>query len=90
MYRLKQEKSFVKDLKKHRLNDNELLHLSKYIALLCEGKALPLEASDHALKGEWLGFRDFHIAGDTLVIYKIYDNELLKLIRLGSYAELFK
>ncbi|WP_354669724.1 type II toxin-antitoxin system YafQ family toxin, partial [Helicobacter rodentium] len=30
------------------------------ISLLCESKALPQEANDHALKGTWLGFREFH------------------------------
>lgn len=90
MYKLKQEKSFVKDLHKHRLNDNELLHLSKYITLLCEGKDLPQEAREHALKGEWLGFREFHIGSDMLVIYKIYDDNTFKLIRLGTHAQLFK
>nr|WP_276951548.1 type II toxin-antitoxin system YafQ family toxin [Helicobacter rodentium] len=50
---------------------------------------MPQEANDHALKGTWLGFREFHIGGDTLVIYKIYDDNTLKLIRLGSHSQLF-
>lgn len=89
MLNLRQEKSFVKDLQKHGLNNSELAKFAKYISLLCEGKALPQEANDHALKGTWLGFREFHIGGDTLVIYKIYDDNTLKLIRLGSHSQLF-
>lgn len=89
MYKLKQEKSFIKDLQKHRLNDNELFHFSKYVSLLCEGKSLPQVANDHALKGEYLGFREFHIGGDMLVIYKIID-DVLYLTRLGTHAQLFK
>ncbi|WP_300972116.1 hypothetical protein [Helicobacter rodentium] len=29
------------------------------------------------------------MGGDTLVIYKIYDDNTLKLIRLGSHSQLF-
>lgn len=89
MLKLKREKSFIKDFAKFDLNDTEFSRLSRYISLLCEGKALPQEANDHALKGTWLGFREFHIGGDTLVIYKIYDDNTLKLIRLGSHSQLF-
>lgn len=89
MLKLKREKSFIKDFAKFDLNDTEFSRLSGYISLLCEGKALPQEANDHALKGTWLGFREFHIGGDTLVIYKIYDDNTLKLIRLGSHSQLF-
>lgn len=89
MLKLKREKSFIKDFAKFDLNDTEFSRLSRYISLLCEGKALPQEANDHALKGTWLGFREFHIGGDTLVIYKIYDDNTPKLIRLGSHSQLF-
>lgn len=89
MLKLKREKSFIKDFSKFDLSDTEFSRLSRYISLLCEGKTLPQEANDHALKGEWLGFREFHIGSDTLVIYKIYDDNTLKLIRLGSHSQLF-
>lgn len=51
--------------------------------------SLPKEARDHELKGEWQGFRELHIGGDKLIIYLIEDNTL-KLVRLGTHAQLFK
>lgn len=89
MRKLEREKSFIKDFHRTNLNDKEFGNFIKYISLLCEGKDLPKEARDHALKGQWLNFREFHIASDMLVIYKIYD-ESIKLIRLGTHTQLFK
>lgn len=45
---------------------------------------------DHALKGEWTGYRELHIAGDWLLIYRI-DGESLQLVltRTGSHDDLF-
>ncbi|MEA3359268.1 MAG: type II toxin-antitoxin system YafQ family toxin, partial [Thermodesulfobacteriota bacterium] len=39
----------------------------KYLSLLLEGKALPLEARNHTLIGNYSGFKEFHIGGDVLV-----------------------
>lgn len=89
MRKLEREKSFIKDFHRANLNDKEFSNFIKYTSLLCEGKDLPKEARDHALKGQWLSFREFHIASDMLVIYKIYD-ESIRLIRLGTHAQLFK
>lgn len=89
MLKLKREKSFIKELAKANLNDSEFSRLSRYISMLCEGKTLPEEAREHALKGDWLGFREFHIGGDTLVIYNIIEDTLY-LTRLGSHSQLFK
>ena len=45
---------------------------------------------DHALKGEWEGYRELHISGDWLLIYRINERELqLVLTRTGSHDELF-
>jgi len=90
MYRkLARARSFIKDYEKRRLTDK---HYSKFVVLVgkllsCED--LPIEAKDHSLKGEWRSFREFHVSGDLLVIYKI-ENEVLKLVRIGTHCELFK
>ncbi|MBM6675804.1 type II toxin-antitoxin system YafQ family toxin [Olsenella uli] len=45
---------------------------------------------DHALKGEWGGYRELHISGDWLLVYRINEDELqLVLTRTGSHDELF-
>lgn len=45
---------------------------------------------DHALKGNWKGFRELHIEGDWLLIYYIDGKDLvLVLTRTGSHDELY-
>ena len=50
---------------------------------------LPVDAQDHALKGEWTDFREFHVSGDLLVIYQI-EGDVIKLVRIGTHSQLFK
>ncbi|SFV87328.1 hypothetical protein MNB_SUP05-SYMBIONT-4-820 [hydrothermal vent metagenome] len=50
---------------------------------------LPNEARDHPLTGEYMDYREFHLGGDLLIIYRITDNTVA-LLRIGSHAQLFK
>lgn len=84
-----QTKAFVKDLSKAKMSDKHLTKFIEYLHLLSTQTALPAEAKDHRLKGEWDDFREFHISGDLLVIYQIKD-EVIKLVRLGTHSQLFK
>ena len=59
------------------------------LGLLLKEEGLPTESKDHELKGNWQGYREFHISGDLLLIYKI-ENEILYLVRIGSHAQLFE
>lgn len=82
-------KQFKKDIKKITFSNE---HYSKYVVFLSrliENKELPEESKDHSLKGNWNGYREFHISGDLLVIYKIYE-ETLFLVRIGSHSQLFE
>jgi len=45
---------------------------------------------DHALSGEWHGYRECHIKGDLLLVYQIHDDVLvLVLVDIGSHPQLF-
>lgn len=81
-------KSFTKDSSKVKLTDKHFTRFVEYIYLLSQEKALPAEALDHALTGEWEDFREFHISGDVLVIYRV-EGESVKLVRIGSHSQLF-
>jgi len=70
---LKRHKQFKKDLKKVNLTDKQFEKLIRYVSLLLENKPLPPEAKDHPLIGNWKDFREFHLGGDLLVIYKIHE-----------------
>jgi mRNA interferase YafQ len=86
---LKRHKQFKKDLKKVNLTDKQFEKLIRYVSLLLENKPLPPEAKDHPLIGNWKDFREFHLGGDLLVIYKIDRNDLI-LVRIGTHNQLFE
>ena len=63
--------------------------VSRAVALLLSDRALPENHRDHALSGDWVGYRECHIRPDLLLIYRKPDADTLRLARLGSHSELF-
>lgn len=64
--------------------------LSEIIRKLASEEPLPVKYKDHALTGNYTGFRECHILPDWLLIYKIETNTLtLVLTRTGSHSDLF-
>lgn len=59
--------------------------------MLTNEEKLPQNYLDHALTGDFIGFRECHIEPDWLLIYKI-ENEILTLTltRTGTHSDLFK
>ena len=92
-YIIKYTSRFKKDYKliqKRGYNDDKLF---KVIGLIAEGtneELLKKDYDDHALTGNWKGFRECHIEPDWLLVYQIFENTLiLSLIRTGTHADLF-
>jgi mRNA interferase YafQ len=92
MRTIERSSAFKRDYKKvtatphHRNLDPLLLAV---LALLVEDQPLPESNRDHALTGDWVGYRECHIKPDLLLIYRKSDAETLRLARLGSHSELF-
>lgn len=83
-------KEYKRDLKKLALKP-DILMSAEFIEVmysLLNTMALPDKYKDHALTGNWAGFRDCHIKNDLVLIYKRTENGAL-LARLGSHSELF-
>ena len=59
------------------------------VALLVADEDLPETYRDHALIGNWSGYRECHLKPDLLLIYRKPDPETLRLARLGSHSDLF-
>jgi len=88
MLKLFRTKTFLKEYKKIKFTDKLYLKYIVYITTILKEDLLPQEAKDHPLKGNYSDYREFHISGDLLLIYRVEDN-ILKLIRIGSHSELF-
>jgi mRNA interferase YafQ len=87
--KLRRNKSFLKDIRKIKFLDQHYSKYAVYLGKLLSKESLPPQAKDHNLKGNWQGFREFHISGDLIVIYSITD-DTVNLIRIGSHSELFE
>ena len=80
--------SFKHDMKRIRRGNYDLSKLRIIVLKLAKQENLEARYSDHALTGNWKGFRDCHITPDWVLIYKI-DGGILRLTRTGSHSELF-
>ena len=56
--------------------------------LIAADEPLASEWLDHALVGDYEGYRECHIGGDFLLIYKL-DRHQIIFTRIGTHAELF-
>ena len=63
--------------------------LAAITALFEEDESTLVRLRDHALKGNWKGYRELHIDADWLLIYQVEREELeLVLVRSGSHDSL--
>ena len=62
---------FKKDLKRIRKRGVDLALLDKVLDYLQREESLPMKYRDHALTGDYTGFRECHIQPDWLLIYAI-------------------
>lgn len=82
---------FKKDYKRIKKRGYNITMLEQVITFLQLRKPLPPIYRDHALIGNFNGFRECHIQPNWLLIYKIEDEELLlTLTRTGTHSDLFK
>ena len=63
--------------------------LTKVLTSLATDAPLEPKHQDHALTGDWTGYRDCHIKPDLVLIYAKPDDTTLRLARLGSHSEVF-
>lgn len=84
MLQIQTSKDFDRDIRKVKLSTN----LVEVLACLSRSETLPAKYKDHALTGNWSGWRDCHVANDLVLIYKS-GGETLYLARLNSHSEVF-
>jgi mRNA interferase YafQ len=63
--------------------------LDTLMMMLINEDPLPPRNRDHALKGNFKGFRDCHIEPDWLLIYKV-DGEAITFERTGTHSDIFR
>ncbi len=88
-YLVKVTTRFKKDYKLAKKRNLKIGLLKEVIDTLALGQKLPEKHKDHALTGNWLGYRECHILSDWLLIYRIESEVLvLTLSRTGTHSDL--
>lgn len=59
------------------------------LAIFMKNPAYPILKS-HPLKGNMVGYRAFSITGDYRVIYRIIDHGNIKLVNIGTHAQVYE
>jgi len=80
--------SFKRDLKRITKRGYDLTRLSSITLQLQNSTTLAAAHRPHALKGQWKGYLECHVAPDWLLIYKSNADSIL-LVRTGTHADIF-
>lgn len=88
---LKPTTQFRKDYKLMKKRGYKMDLLEDVLETLLQEKPLAEKYRDHALVGNYAGFRECHVLPDWLLIYQV-DKEMLLLValRTGTHSDLFK
>jgi len=88
-----QTKKFNRDIRKllhSEYRDIINFELHRIIEKLANDEPLDNSYRDHSLIGNWKGNRECHLAFDLVLIYKIEDDDILELARIGSHSEVLR
>lgn len=93
MYRVKRTKGFEKSYLKLKhsgvFKDAAQKKLDDAVDALSQGVRLPPFYRDHCLTGDLAEYRECHLKGDILLMYRIIDDELvLVLANIGTHSYL--
>ena len=81
---------FRKDLKRIRKRSYDLSKLDAVLKTLLKEESLAEKHRDHALTGDYTGFRECHIEPNWLLIYAADQGKLiLTASRTGTHSDLF-
>ncbi|MFG5117047.1 type II toxin-antitoxin system YafQ family toxin [Campylobacter lari] len=87
-YKIELANRFKKHFKK--LNQQEQAIFQDIVTKIANNEVLEPKYKDHALKGEYVSFRECHLKPDLLLIYQKQENKLiLYCLDIGSHSELF-
>ena len=77
-----------RDVRRAAKRGKDLAKLRGLLASLIQQEPLS-DRCDHPLRGSWKGYREAHIEPNWLLVDRVEGDEL-RLVRIGSHADLFK
>lgn len=74
---------------KERLTNRQKIQVLDSIDLFID-KPFHETFRNHALKGEWLGYRSISIGGDLRLHFKMINDETAYFVAVGNHNQLYK
>ena len=78
---------FKRGYKLQMKRGKDMAKLDAVMVALAERRPLEPKNRDHALTGDWAGYRECHVEPDWLLVYGTTDSEL-RLARTGTHSDL--
>ncbi len=89
-YKVEASSRFKRDVKRLSRRGYNIELLKGIVLQLADGKPLPAKNEDHPLKGKWSKYRECHVTGDWLLVYKVeLETLILALSRTGTHSDIF-
>lgn len=80
---------FDKDVARCKARGCEMDVLRVTMGRLINRQPLGRVQKDHPLKGEWIGYRECHLADDWLLVYKVAGDDI-HFARTGTHSDMFE
>lgn len=80
--------TFKADVKRQVKRGKDMTKLTTLITLLVNEQPIPAAYEDHPLRHGWRGYRDAHMEGDWILIYRVVGTDL-ELARTGTHQDIF-
>ncbi|OGG45399.1 hypothetical protein A2673_01260 [Candidatus Kaiserbacteria bacterium RIFCSPHIGHO2_01_FULL_50_13] len=94
MYSIVSSHRFSRSLKKIQtsgtFSTSAASNFELIVICLKRGQAVLTTRRDHALASDMSAYRECHIKGDLLLVYRRFDSELIiELVDIGTHAQIF-
>ena len=94
MYRVFKSKRFIKSYRRLKRSGHLKVQarrtLEEILTALANGVHLTRAATDHRLQGEYAAYRECHIQGNLLLVYRIDESlGVIVLHDIGTHSQLF-
>ena len=80
---------FKKNLKLQKKRGKQPTKITQIIEHICVFGDAPISSRPHNLVGDWNGYRECHIESDWLIVYKVFDDEVI-FYATGTHQDLFQ
>lgn len=87
MKEVRKSSQFKKDFKRIQHDLAKVQALFQIVGYLERGEEIPAEYNPHMLKGQLKGIMECHIESDYLLLWIDEDNNIVRLLRLGTHSE---